>query len=208
MNKIVHLTLLASSLVTLNIHSGDRSIIPPLEPPNEIFRAGPSRELEIVEVVEEAPKPQLTSKQIATTQAAITKHQAEIDKLQPQIDLLRAQREKETKGSSSDKQMLQEIKKLIKQKTTLAKKIREREERLTTPEIYLAKAARPEAIAHRKERMKTYNKEYNARPEVIAHRKEHAARPEVRAYQKKYEARPEVRTHRKEYAARKRQKIN
>ena len=199
-------------------------------PPSELVieNIEPSEGIEVLEVVEESTRSQAVSKLIAQDQAKISKHLAKINRIQPQIDLLRAQQ--------NDKKIAKEFKRLLSKKMVLAKKIHKLEERINTPEIYLAKIAhrkaqkkeyyaRPEVLAH----TKAYQKEYYARPETQAHTKEYRARPEVKAYQKayqkeyqkeygarpevkvrkkEYEERPEVKVHRKEYGARPEVKVH
>ncbi|MBT4856104.1 hypothetical protein HOM50_05175 [bacterium] len=231
MNKIIQCTFLTSILVSLNIYSNDNEFYFPPPPPSGLVAADNIEQSQglgvLLKAIEESARPQGASI-FAQDQAKTSKHWAEINRIQPQIDLLRAQQ--------NDKKIAKEFKRLLSKKMVLAKKIHKLEERINTPEIYLAKIAhrkaqkkeyyaRPEVLAH----TKAYQKEYYARPETQAHTKEYRARPEVKAYQKayqkeyqkeygarpevkvrkkEYEERPEVKVHRKEYGARPEVKVH
>ena len=168
MKKIIHFTLMASSLVSLNIYSSGKITPPPTSGNTlELIRPLlPTQEIEVVEIVEESPKPQLPSQQVSNIQAEIVKNQAEINRIQPQIDLLRTQRKKVTKGSIDDKKTLKELKQLLSKKTAVAKKIRELEKRLENPTAYLAKVAQRASYRAQpevKERRSEVQQEYRAR---------------------------------------------
>ena len=85
MKKIIHFTLMASSLVSLNIYSSGKITPPPTSGNTlELIRPLlPTQEIEVVEIVEESPKPQLPSQQVSNIQAEIVKNQAEINRIQP-----------------------------------------------------------------------------------------------------------------------------